>query len=126
MLVQCKHPLVVLSYLKLPFELCSLRLLLCSYTHRLGTTYFYQGFAASWRFFLKGCKGSHHGLKHSLSSTVCLNHTVIHKYLINTELYLTFSKYVDKLLLVRSLINILKLACFCIVFYPYFLQILVV
>ena len=37
-----------------------------------------------------------------------LNHTVVHKHLINKELYLTLSKYVDKLLVVKSLINILK------------------
>ena len=38
---------------------------------------------------------------------------VIHKYLINTELYLTFSKYGDKLLVVKSLINILKFTDIC-------------
>ena len=39
---------------------------------------------------------------------------VIHSYLINTELYLTFSKYNDELLVVKSLANILKYACCCI------------
>ena len=71
-------------------------------------------------FFLEGCRTSHNGSKHSLSPTVCLNHTVTHKYFINTELYLTFSKNVDKLLVVKSLINILKFAHFNIVFYSFF------
>ena len=89
-------------------------------------TCFDQGFPGSWQFFIEGCRASHRGLKHSLSPTVCLNHTVIQKYFINTELYLTFSNYVDKLLVVKSLINILKFACFDIVFYFFFLQIFVV
>ena len=53
---------------------------------------------------------SHHGSKHSLSLALCLNHMVIHSYLINKELYLTFSKYDEKLLVVKSLVNILKYA----------------
>ena len=57
---------------------------------------------------------------HSFNPTVCLNHTVIHKYLIITEPYLAFSKYIDKLLVVKSLINILKLTYFNIVFYSFF------
>ena len=61
-----------------------------------------------------------------LSPTVCLNHTVMYKYLFNTDLYLTFSKYVDKLLAVKSLINILKFTLFKIVFYSFFSQISVV
>ena len=51
-----------------------------------------------------------------VQEVVSLNHTVICKYLINTELYLSFSKYVDKLLVMESLINILKFAYFNIVF----------
>ena len=35
---------------------------------------------------------------------------VVHSYLINKELYLTFSKYDEKLLVVKSLVNILKYA----------------
>ena len=74
-------------------------------THQLSTTCFYQGFLGSWQFFLEGCRASHHGSKHSLIPTVCLNHMVIHKYLTNTELYLTFAKYDDKLLAVKTLMK---------------------
>ena len=97
-------------------------------THQLGTTNqaqwnvatncFYQGFLGSWQFFLEGCRAFHSGSKHSLSpTTVCLNHMVIHKY---TELYLTFSKWIDKLLVMKSLVNILKFTYFNIVFYSFF------
>ena len=48
-------------------------------------------------------QGSHHFSIQSLSSTVCLNYTVIHKYLINTELYLNFWKNIDKLFVVKNL-----------------------
>ena len=99
-------------------------------THQLGTTNqtqqgvapncCYQGFSGSWQFFLEGCRASHHDSKHSLSPTIYLNHMVIHNYLINAELYLTFSKYGDKLLVVKSLINILKFAYFNIIFYYFF------
>ena len=90
-------------------------------THQLGTThqaqrdvaptYFYQGFSGSWQFFRDGCRALHYGSKHSLSPAVCLNHMVIHNYLINTEFDLTFLKYGDKLLVVKSLENILNYAC---------------
>ena len=99
-------------------------------THPLGTTHhakqdvaptcFSQGFTGSWQFFLEGYRASHYGLKHSFSPGVCLNHMAIHNYLINTELHLTFSKYGDTLLLVKSLLNILKFAYFNIVFYSFF------
>ena len=83
-------------------------------TTRLCTTCFCKVFPGSWQFFLKGCRASHHGSKHSISPAVCLNHKVIHSYLINTKLYLNFSKYGDKLLVVKSLTNILEYACWCI------------
>ena len=72
------------------------------------------------QFFLEGCRASHHGSKHSLSPTVCLNHTVIHKYLINAEHYLTFSKYFDQLLGVKSLTKILKLTYLIFFFLSFF------
>ena len=37
--------------------------------------------------------------------SVCLNHTVLGNNMISMELYLNLSKYVDKLLVVKSLIN---------------------
>ena len=76
----------------------------------------YQGFAGSWQFFLESCRVSHCGSKQSLSPTACLNHIVIHKYLINTEPYINFSKYIDKLLVAKSLTNILKFTYFNIHF----------
>ena len=104
--------------------------------HQLGTThqaqwdvaptYLYQGFRGSWKFFLEGWRASHHSSKYSFSPTVCLNDRVIHKYLINTEPYLTFSESVDKLLVMKSLINIPKFAYLDIVFYSLFSQIFVV
>ena len=48
---------------------------------------------------------------HSLSLVVSLNHMVIRNNRKNTELYLTFSKYGDELLVVKSLVNVLKYAC---------------
>ena len=45
---------------------------------------------------------------------------MIHKCLINTGLYLTFLKYVDKLDMVQRLINILKFAYFNAFFYSFF------
>ena len=98
--------------------------------HQLGTTHqaqwdvapscFYQVFRGSCEFFLEGFRASHHGSKHSFNATVCLNETVVHKYLINTELYLTFSKSADKLLVMNSLINILKFTYFNIVSISFF------
>ena len=72
----------------------------------------YQGFPGSWQFFFEGCRASHRVSKQSLSPTICLNHTVIRKYLINTELYINFSKYIDELLVAKSLTNILKFTYF--------------
>ena len=83
-------------------------------TTQLGSTYFYQCFPGSWQFFLDGCRALHHGSKHSLSPTVCLNHMVIHKYLINIELYRNLSKYIDELLVAERLTNIrLTDICLC-------------
>ena len=80
-------------------------------THHPGTTHqpqwdfaptcCYQGFLGSWQFFLESCRASHHASKHSLSPTICLNHTVIQKYLINTQLYINFSKYINELLVIH-------------------------
>ena len=95
-------------------------------THQPGTTHqaqrdvaptcCYQGFPGSWQFFLEGCRASHRVSKHSLSPTVCLNHTMICQYLINTELYLNFSKDIDELFVTKSLTNIPKLTYFNIHF----------
>ena len=105
-------------------------------TYQLGTThkeqgdiaptFFDQGFPGSWQFWFEGCRPSDHGSKHSLSSTTCFNHTMINKYFTITELYLTFSKYGDKLLVVKSLINILKFTHLNIVFYSFFSHIFLI
>ena len=92
-------------------------------TYQLGTTHqthrdvaptcFYQGFPGSWKFFLEGCRASHHRSKQPPLCCLFESHA-IHKYLINTELYLNFAKYGDQLLVVKSLANILKYACWFI------------
>ena len=64
--------------------------------------------------------------KHSLSSTICFKHTMINKYFTITELYLNFSIYGDKLLVVKSLINILKFTYLNIGFYSFFSHIFLI
>ena len=126
---------MVLTYLKLSFELCqsfadcactvqpslsglavfeapratvTAILVHTTTTHQaqqnVTLTCFYHGFLCSWQFFQEGCRASCCGSKHSSNQTVCLNHTVVHKYMINAEFYLTLSKYVDKLLVGKSLV----------------------
>ena len=56
------------------------------------------------QFCLEGWMVSHWGLKHRPSPSVCLNHTVFGNYMISRELNIW--KYVDKLLVVKSLINL--------------------
>ena len=51
---------------------------------------FYQDFPGSRQFLLEVCKASHCSSKHRPAPSVCLNHTVFHKYVINQELYLNF------------------------------------
>ena len=104
-LVHCNHHLVVLLYLKLPFAVTTV--LIQTTTHQLGAIL--QGFPGSWQFFLDSCRVSQYGSKHSSRPSVCLNYKLqfeFTKYIINTELYLTLTKYVDKLLVAKSLINI--------------------
>ena len=50
----------------------------------------------------EGCGASHCVSNYSPSPIACLNHTVVHKNMTDTELYLTLSKYVGELLLVKS------------------------
>ena len=50
-------------------------------------------------FFLEGFRASH---KNSFSPVVVLNCMIVHKYMINTELDLTFWKYFDKLPLQKN------------------------
>ena len=120
MVVQCNHHLVVLPYLKLPFELRSYYWAR-TYNHSPTRHYppdtmgcfinqpaFYEGFPRSWQFFLEDCRASYCGSKHRPSPTVCLNHKVFSIYMINKKLYLNLSKYVDKLLVVKTLINVEK------------------
>ena len=60
----------------------------------------FSKFPGRCQFFLEGFRASQ---KHSFSPFVCLNHMIVHKYMINTEPYLTFWKYVDKLLSQKNL-----------------------
>ena len=57
-----------------------------------------------WQFNLEGCRTFHWG-SHWPGPSVCLNHTVFDNYMRSSELYLNFSKYFDKLLVGKSLIN---------------------
>ena len=57
-------------------------------------------FLGRYQFFLETFRASQ---KHSFSPFVCLNYMIVHKYMINTELYLTIWKYVNKLLLEKNL-----------------------
>ena len=57
-------------------------------------TFYYQRFPGRWELFLEGCRASH---------CVFLNHTSSGKYIVSKELYLNLSKYVDKLLVAKSL-----------------------
>ena len=121
MLVQCNHLLVVLPYLKLPFEL---RTYFCACTDKPSHTR-HSGMLHQPAFIkvslradsssFEDCRASHCGSKNSSSATVCLNHKVVHKYLINAELHLTFLinllnrfNLLNKSLVVKTLINILK------------------
>ena len=57
-------------------------------------------FLGRYQFFLETFRASQ---KHSFSPFVCLNYMIVHKYMINAELYLTIWKYVNKLLLEKNL-----------------------
>ena len=57
------------------------------------------------QFFLEDCRAFYSGSKHRLGPFVGLNQEIFGNYMISMELYLNFSKYVDKLLVVKSLIN---------------------
>ena len=114
-LVQCNHYLVVwfcriwnsyLSYAVVTTLVQTTTIPLVIIHHALwdvAPTGFYQGFYGTWQLFLEGYKAFRYGLKHSFRPTVCMNYTVVHEYMINTEFYLTLSKYTDKLLVVMSL-----------------------
>ena len=56
-----------------------------------------------WRF--QTSKDSKHRPICKLDPSVCLNHTIFGNYIISRKLCLNLSKYVDKLLVAKSLIN---------------------
>ena len=58
-----------------------------------------------WQLHLEGCRVSQWGSKHRHCPYVCLSHTVLGNYTIKRELYSNFSKYVEKLLMGKSVIN---------------------
>ena len=113
-LIQCNHHLVVLQYLKLPSELCRYY---CAQTdnrspsrhYPRGTTECCINLLLSmfprelavlpWRL-------QDFPLKQRPTPFLCLNHTVFDISTISKKLYLNLSKYVDKLLVVKTLINI--------------------
>ena len=57
-----------------------------------------------WQFSLEGCRSFHWG-SHWPGPSVCLNNTVFGNYMRSSELFLNFSKYFEKLLVGKSLIN---------------------
>ena len=91
-------------------------MLLQTTTHQLDTTHlaqwddaptcFYQSFPQNWQLLLEYCRVSYCGSKHRLRPSVCLNHAVFSIYMISKKPYVKLSKYVDKLLVVKTLINI--------------------
>ena len=106
-LVQRNHQLVVLPYLKLPFELhsyycahidkhsplttgCCTNLLLSRFSCELAV------------LFLEDFRASHCGSKHRSSPSVFFNQTVFSIYMISKKLYLNLSKYVETLLVVKT------------------------
>ena len=64
-----------------------------------------SGLPWAWQFILEGCRPFYWGLKRRPNPSICFNHTVFGSYMISMELYLNFSKYVNKLLVVESFIN---------------------
>ena len=69
-----------------------------------------------WQFSVEGCKAFYWSLKHRPNPSICLNHAVFGNYMISRKLYLNLSKYVDKLLMVKSLINVKHIIIWWIVF----------
>ena len=59
----------------------------------------FSRFTGRCSFFLEGFRASQ---KYSFSPVIFLNHMIIHKYMINAELYLTFWKYFDEFPLERN------------------------
>ena len=129
-LVQCNRHLLLLPYFKLPFDLRSSQLLLHTYRQPFTSWALpirHKGML-HWPVLIKVSVGADssslklaglHGLKHSLSPTACLNHTLIHKYRYRASF--TFSKCGNKLLMVKSLTTIWKFTYFSSVFYSFFL-----
>ena len=68
-------------------------------------TCFYQSFPENWQLLLEDCRVSYCGSKHRLRPSVCLNHTLFSMY-ISKKPYVKLSKHVDKLLVVKTLMNI--------------------
>ena len=54
---------------------------------------------------LEGCRASRWGSKHGLGLSASLNCTLFGNYMISREIYLNYSKYADKLLVGKSVIN---------------------
>ena len=54
---------------------------------------------------LEGCRASHWGSKHRLGPSVSLNRTLFGNCMISREIYLNYSKYSEKLLVGKTVIN---------------------
>ena len=110
--VHYNHHLEILPYLNLPFELhsyCCPRTDNHSHTRHNGMLHqpdFIKVSPAELAVLPWRLQAFHCGLKHRPSPSVCLNYTVFGMHMISNKIYLNLSKYVDKLLMVKTLINI--------------------
>ena len=116
LLIQCNHHLVVLQYLKLPSELCRYY---CARTDNRSPTRHYPPCTTEcctnlllsmfpWELAVLPWRLQDFPLWFKQRPTPFLrfNHTVFDISTISKKLYLNLSKYVDKLLVVKTLINI--------------------
>ena len=115
-LLQCNHHLVILLYLKFPFELCSYYYARTENhsptrhyppgTMKCCTKLLLSRFTCELAVLPWSCRTSHCGLKQKPSASVCLNRRVFGVYMTSKKLWLNYSKYVDQLLVVKTLIII--------------------
>ena len=101
-LTECILPLLLRFFTLYPFT---------TFGASTATTSLYQGIGGSQQFFLEGYRASHCGSKHRPGPSICLNHKMFHNQNNKKKFYLNMSKYVDKLLIVKSIKSQLKRYC---------------
>ena len=92
-LTECILPLLLRFFTLHPFP---------TFGASTATTSLYQGIGGSQQFFLEGYRASHCGSKHRPGPSICLNQEMFHNQNNKKKFYLNISKYVDKLLIVKS------------------------